>query len=93
MTSSQLTPETVKPTASEIFHWFNKAMASARQGKLNEQRVKNSLGWLQRTERNEYRTTTENCTCPDHQKHPAFACKHMIATMILYRINSSRKAQ
>ncbi len=90
---SQLTPETVKPNSSEIFRWFNKAMAAARKDKLNEQRVKNSLGWLQRKERNEYETTLQNCTCPDHAKHAEFACKHMVALMILVRIIEERKGK
>ena len=90
---TRLTPESVQPTKPEIFRWFNKAIASAHRGQLNEQRVRNSLGWLQRLERNDYTTTLKSCSCPDHCKHPEFQCKHMIALMILVRIVEERKGR
>jgi predicted nucleic acid-binding Zn finger protein len=90
---AKLSPETVHPTKPEIWRWFNKAIASAHRGQLNEQRVRNSLGWLQRLERNDYTTTLKSCSCPDHCKHPEFQCKHQIALMILVRIVEERKGR
>lgn len=75
-------------TKSEIFTQYNKAMAAARQGKLDPKRVNRALGIAQtKAPEQKYITSIKSCNCVDHQQHPSVACKHMIARMIEVKID------
>jgi hypothetical protein len=76
---------------SQIFKWYNKAMAAARQGKLDPKRVNGALSVLQMKEERPYHTTIKTCDCPWHKIHPEAACKHMVAKMILVRASQEPK--
>jgi hypothetical protein len=73
-------------TKSEIFTQYNKARSAAKAGKLDAKRVDRALGVAQLKVQPEYLTTTKSCSCEDHSRHPAIACKHMIAKMIEVKV-------
>lgn len=79
-------------TKSELFSWYNRARAAARQGKIEAKRVNRALGYLQsgqaQTKWAEYHTTTTFCGCPDHAR--GHTCKHQIALMIVKRIEQNQ---
>lgn len=83
-------------TKSAIFTQYNKARAAARKGKLPAAETNRALGVLMSatgTQRMaQYLTTTRACTCPARQHNPEKPCKHMVAAMMVQRVNEGRKA-
>lgn len=77
-----------KAKKSTLFTAYNKAMKAARQHKLDPVKVRKALGLVQHGKLDpKYSTTTKFCCCPDRQYHNSQPCKHMIAAMILQRMD------
>ena len=71
---------------SALFRVYNKARAAARRGELDEKRVNEALGILQRRNyERPYRTTIWYCDCPD-SVYRGIVCKHRIALQIRHRM-------
>lgn len=75
----------------KIFGYYNKAMAAVRRGQLPEAETRKALAVLMSKDGashlEKYHTTTNACSCPAHRYNSNKPCKHMIAKMIIFRVN------
>ena len=71
---------------------YRKALEAAKEGKLDEKRVKRALVLALANERRPYETTVLSCSCPDAEK--GNWCKHRIACLIWMRaeVNTPERA-
>lgn len=78
---------------SDLFKWYNKARAAARQGRLDPDRVNTALGALQSGRADahwrKYGTTVSECNCPD-SFYRGTVCYGRVALMIVTRNKQTR---
>jgi len=83
-------------TKSEIFTQYNKARSTGVLNGLEPKRVNRALGILQSADGGElkfekYHTTVKSCGCIDSQRN--HTCKHRIARMIAYKIETQEVSE